>query len=97
MRSVKIGSPVVFSTQHGVLVSAIVLACFPCQHGEIGEDELTEWDEPVGPTVNVAFADPDHTKTDSYGRQFKRETSVPHRGGSTAPGFWWALPEELID
>jgi len=92
MFSVRIGSAVVFSDQHGRRLNAICLTTFG---GEDKPDELVSWEGECGPTINLVFADPEPDRRDSYGRQVKRETSVPHYRGSTAPGFWWALPEEL--
>ncbi len=94
MRSVKIGSSVVFVDQKGVRINALVIANWG-QHAK-GIDQESSWEEgELGPTINVCFVDQNPERTDSYGRQFKRETSVTHKSGSTAPGFWWALKEEL--
>ena len=94
MSSVKIGAAVVFADEHGTLLNAQCISVFATKVE--GPDEETTWkDGEIGPTINVAFADPDATKTDSYGRQFRRETSVPHKSGSTAHGYWWVLPEDL--
>jgi len=87
MQSVKVGDHVVFADQQGRHQNAIVI----CVFGKNSWDEESDF----GPTINVLFADQNPEREDSYGRQSKRETSVPHKGGSTAHGYWWALPSEL--
>jgi len=43
---------------------------------------------------NLVYVSGDGTKTDPYGRQIERDTSVPHvtRGG--APGYCFRYPDE---
>ena len=41
------------------------------------------------PAVNVVYASPDESKTDQYGRQVERETSVVHRVQQAAHGMYW--------
>ncbi len=66
-------------------------------------DALTTavWGEPYEgpdgryvPCVNVLYVDDDERKTDQYGRQIERRTSVPHHSSQTAPGFCWLVDEE---
>jgi len=69
------------SAQHDALVTA-------CWGG-------TEWEDgALAPCINIVYVSKDETKTDSYGRQIERDTSVPHRSSQTAPGNWWKLKEE---
>lgn len=94
MLSVKIGDPIIFMDQKARRIHALVSENWG--QDPQGDDHASDWKRgEQGPTINVVFVDLDPTKRDSYGRQIKRETSVPHFSGSTAPGFWWALPEEL--
>lgn len=46
------------------------------------------WD----PSINVVYVDDDETKTDSYGRQIARNTSVLPHERQTAPGNFWDFP-----
>ncbi len=41
------------------------------------------------PSVNLVFVDGDKTKTDSYGRQIARQTSVVHQTRQAAHGNYW--------
>lgn len=45
------------------------------------------------PSVNVVYTSPDESKTDTYGRQLERDTSVMHRSSQQAPGRWWKQKE----
>lgn len=45
----------------------------------------------VVPSINVVFVVSDEAKTDSYGRQIDRATSVPHRQLQSAHGYYWTL------
>ena len=60
---------------------------------EYGYDEAywqAQLDAPLAiPSVNVVFVTPDDSKTDSYGRQIDRATSVPHRGSQPASGYYY--------
>ncbi len=58
-----------------------------------GENEFGD-DGSGAPCINVVYVSKDDAKTDSYGRQIERDTSVPHRSSQTAPGNWWKLKGE---
>jgi hypothetical protein len=50
------------------------------------------WRRPAGsdkPSVNVVFVSDVETEIDQYGRQIKRETSVPHESSQGAHGRFW--------
>lgn len=50
--------------------------------------------------VNVVFVSDDKSKTDSYGRQIERETSVIHAStpGRAHGNYWYATsPDEKLD
>lgn len=42
-------------------------------------------------SINVVYVDSDETKTDPYGRQISRATSVPHESAQNAHGFKWRM------
>lgn len=46
-------------------------------------------DESKGDGVNVVVVDINEAKTDTYGRQVERFTSVPHQSTQPAPGMYW--------
>ncbi len=46
------------------------------------------------PGCNVVIVSKDAAKTDSYGRQIERETSIVHRSKQPAPAFYWCWPDE---
>lgn len=39
--------------------------------------------------INLVFVSADDAKTDQYGRQIERDTSVVHKSRQTAPGNFW--------
>lgn len=39
--------------------------------------------------VNLVLVSQDGTKTDTYGRQIERQTSVVHQSSQSAPGNYW--------
>ena len=41
------------------------------------------------PSLNLVFVTEDETKTDSYGRQIERATSVVHQSNQGAHGMYW--------
>jgi DNA-binding protein len=43
----------------------------------------------VLPVINVLYVSADETKTDPYGRQIERASSVQHVAGTTAKGRFW--------
>lgn len=46
-----------------------------------------------GPTcINIVFASNDENKTDSYGRQIERQTSLSHRSVTPAHGQYFMMP-----
>lgn len=47
------------------------------------------WGEGRTPSLNVVYVSGDETEVDSYGRQIKRSTSVPHETNQAAPGNFW--------
>jgi hypothetical protein len=45
-------------------------------------------DTPVK-AVNLVYVSDDEGETDQYGRQIKRDTSVPHKDSQAAHGRYW--------
>jgi hypothetical protein len=46
-----------------------------------------------GPTcINVVFVSNDENRTDSWGRQIERQTSLGHRSGTPAHGQYFMMP-----
>jgi plastocyanin len=41
------------------------------------------------PAVNLVYVSEDETKTDPYGRQVERKTSVVHKSNQSAQGMFW--------
>jgi hypothetical protein len=55
-----------------------------------GHDRPAVCTNSFGPKcINVAFVSDDTARTDSYGRQLERATSVPHQGSAFAHGYFW--------
>jgi hypothetical protein len=44
--------------------------------------------------VNVVYVSSDETRTDTYGRQIERATSLSHKSKTPVHGMYWAFPEE---
>lgn len=52
------------------------------------------WGDPEKdvPCINVVFVSGDPARSDSYGRQIERETSVVHRSNQLAHGRYYMMP-----
>lgn len=85
MKHVREGLSIVYGDHTGVEHDALCTAAW-------GENSWGEGEQ--APCINVVYVTSDETKTDSYGRQIERDTSVPHRSSQTAPGNWWKLQDE---
>ena len=83
VRQPVIGQSVVFVDAHGQGHPALLTAV----HGSAGP----EWQ----PSVNLVFVTDDTSKTDPYGRQIERHTSVVHRAMQGAHGMFWRFNEEV--
>jgi hypothetical protein len=70
----KIGDPVTFVNPTGKQFSAVVTA---------------NWGTGPTPSINVVYVTDDTAKTDTYGRQIERNTSVVHRSNQAAHGMYW--------
>lgn len=78
-----IGQCVDFVDPYGKAHEGLVTAI----HGDRKQLENGEW-TPV-PSINVVFVSDDHAKTDQYGRQLERYTSVVHESNQSAHGMFW--------
>lgn len=47
-----------------------------------------------GSWVNLVVVSTDETRSDSYGRQIERQTSVVHHSRQEAPGNYWRWADE---
>ena len=85
----KVGQHVVFVDALSVPHDAIVT----------GGPEQQGWNAEWGaPWCNVVYVDPDPSRTDSYGRQVSRQTSLTHVTRQSAPGMYWCFaPEYAAD
>ena len=79
----QVGDHVIFVDPVAEEHDAIVIAVWGA--GQPGTND-------VAPALNVMYADPDETKTDSYGRQIARSTSVVHKSNQAAHGMFWREP-----
>ena len=53
------------------------------------------WGDPKDcPLINVVYVDPDVSRTDSYGRQISRSTSLCHRSNSNVHGNYYMMPDD---
>ena len=75
----QIGDSVIYVDPVAVEHDAIVTATF----GPFGEGE------DAMPSVNVVYVSKDENETDQYGRQIKRDCSIPHRNQQGAHGRYW--------
>lgn len=73
---IKVGDNVVFVDEHSKEHNAIVICAFSAPHIKY-------------PSVNVVHVSDDESKSDSYGRQIERRTSVPHQSNQPAHGMYW--------
>lgn len=59
------------------------------------------WDEASGapygdpPGCNIIYVVDDESRSDQYGRQIERDTSVVHVSYQAAPGRQWRWPDEV--
>lgn len=78
--AVFVGQCVDFVDPYGKSHEALVTTVFTSGH--VGDDGPR-------PSINVVFVSDDETKTDQYGRQVERFTSVVHQSNQAAHGMYW--------
>jgi hypothetical protein len=78
-RKLEVGSSVLYFDEFSKEHAAVVTAVWPqMMNGESG--------------CNLVYVSGDETKTDPYGRQIERATSVVHGSSQPASGRYWAWP-----
>jgi hypothetical protein len=83
-------SRIVFVDAHGVEHSALVTIWWT------GNREVAAYRSENGePGCNLVYVSSDDTKTDPYGRQIERFTSVVHKTKQAAHGNYWCWPDEI--
>lgn len=83
----KPGQHVVYVDQYGKPHDALVT---------IWWHDITAYKSETGmPGCNVVFVTSDPLKTDTYGTQIERETSVIHKSAQPAHGRYWCFADEL--
>jgi hypothetical protein len=95
---VKIGDPVTYVDTVGKPHNALVTHVFSPDERlmdekyakSIGmEKPMAEEDFLAALSINVVIVCDDPLKTDTYGNQIERHTSVVHKDRQTAHGFYW--------
>lgn len=82
----KVGSEVIYIDAHRVRRSALVTHVWASGHADNGGKE---------PGCNLVFVSGDDSKTDPYGRQIERATSVVHKSVQPAGAFCWCRGDEI--
>lgn len=102
------GVPVIFVDPHGVPRNALATT-WHCQypsrdaHMEAQRVSKASWanqDPPVDIPLmetccNLVWVSTDVKRTDQYGQQLIRESSVVHKGSQPAHGNYWLWPSEM--
>lgn len=83
-RELKIGSPVIYVDAHRKGHHALATTVWEQMSGGDGRP----------PGCNLVLVSDDETKTDPYGRQIERFTSVVHLSQQPAGGWCWCWPDE---
>ncbi len=82
IKDIAIGDSVIFTDavaqEHPALVTAV--------WGDVNS--------PYEPAINIVFVSPDKDRTDQYGRQLERHTSVVHKTAQPAHGMFWRRNSE---
>lgn len=84
-------SKVDFVDEHGVRHSALVSQWWLGQGGTIESYRAVQNQEPG---CNLLFVTSETGKTDNYGAQIERRTSMVHKTVQVAPGNYWLWPDE---
>ena len=87
LREVEVGQHVIFVDEDRGRHHALVVAVW---------GETVVHDRGISyPTLNLVYVSSDESKTDQYGRQIERVSSITPIEGSMAPGFCWLFEEDL--
>ena len=92
-----VGAPVVFLDAKRQPHNALVTAWHGCKDGDTIEDFRAKYGADTMPCINVVFVVGDESKTDPYGRQIERNTSVMHGSRQSPPnlGMCFLFPDEV--
>ncbi len=82
-KELNVGDAVVWIDEHRVEHPALVTRVWPQMSGDARE-----------PGVNLVFVVKDESKTDPYGRQIERRTSVCHSTVQPAGAYCWKRVDE---
>jgi hypothetical protein len=88
----KVGVPVVYVNPFGRQMPALITIWWDGKSGNNIEAYRAESGEPGCNLVTVVE---DVEKTDCYGRQIERYTSIVHKTKQPAHGSYWCWPEEV--
>ena len=83
-RTLEVGTQIIYIDQTMGVHNALVTAVWGDRDAERGYE----------PCLNLVYTSGDESKTDPYGRQIERVTSVIHLGQTQAPGFYWKWDDE---
>jgi hypothetical protein len=105
-RAYRPGTHVIFVDPHGIRREALV-TIWHCTDDRkawldsqrVNRESWSTQDPPVDVPVtetccNLVWISGDEQRTDSYGRQLIRESSVVHKGSQPAHGNYWVWPDE---
>lgn len=91
MGELHVGSRIVFTDEHCKDHNALVTVVW----SQVGSPTDDTGDTGHGNgCCNLVYVSGDESKTDPYGRQIERATSVVHKDHGGAPGFCWRFPDE---
>lgn len=82
----RVGSEVVYIDAQRVKHSALVTHVWGQGHADGGSKH---------PGCNLVYVSSDAAKTDPYGRQIERATSVVHKSAQPAGAFCWCWHDEV--
>lgn len=85
-RNFKVGQPVIFHDANARPIPALLTAIHGSEYEQNGIKHY--------PCVNLVFCSLDGEKTDPYGRQIERHTSVVHKHSQSAAGMYWRWVDE---
>lgn len=100
------GAHVIFVDPHGIRRDALVTIWHCTDNREAwlasqrtNRESWSKQEPPVDVPVtetccNLVWISGDEKRTDSYGRQLIRESSVVHKGSQPAHGNYWVWPDE---
>lgn len=93
-RQYNVGRHVKYVDEYGKAHDAIVTIWWDNYRGQRMGDPASSSGEDI-PGCNLVFVTSDQMKTDQYGSQIERPTSVVHRKNQAAHGRYWCWPDEL--